>query len=73
MDSIFSIFCNVLCEEAAACSILLTKVFIKFHRIKRKTPVLESIIFSKATDLKSTTLLKKILQHRYFSVNSAKF
>ena len=44
----------------------------KFHKIYRKTPVLESI-FNKVTDLRLAALFKKRLWHRCFPANFVKF
>ena len=43
------------------------KVFLEFHKILRKTPVLESLF------KKESTLLKKRLWHRCFPANFVKF
>ena len=43
---------------------------LKFCRIHRKTPVLESL-FDKVAGLHPATLLKKGLQHKCFSANVA--
>ena len=59
MDTIFSIFLNVIYEEVATSRILLIQVFKKYRRKNRKTPVSEYIIFNEATGLSLKTLLKR--------------
>ena len=46
-------------------------MFLKFHKIHWKTPVLESL-FNKVAGLKAYNLIKKRLRHRCFPVNIAK-
>ena len=60
------------CTEAATGGILRKKLFLKFHKIHRKTPVPGSL-FNKVAGLRIVTLLKNRLWHRCFSVNFTKF
>ena len=59
MDTIFSIFLNVIYEEAATSRVLLIQVFKKYRRKNRKTPVSEYIIFNEVTGLSLKTVLKR--------------
>ena len=57
-------------EVAEGCSV--KKMFLEISKIHRKTPMPESL-FYKVAGLRPTTLLKKRLWHRCFSVNFEKF
>ena len=62
MDSIFLIFFKVLYEEAATGGVLLKKGVLKnITKFRGKYLVSEYLVFNKALDLNSTTLLKERL------------
>ena len=50
----------------------LKYVFIKWPNIHKKTPVLESL-YNKFAGLKAFDFIKRKLQHRCFSVDTARF
>ena len=52
--------------------ILLKKQFLKFRNTDKKTPALESL-FNKVSGHQTCNVIKKRLQQRCFSVNTAKF
>ena len=63
---------STVISEAVAQRCSVKKVFLKFRKIHRKTPVPEPL-FNKVAGLRPATLLKKRLWHRCFPVNFAKF
>ena len=59
--------------EAATRGVLLKKVFLHFSQNSQENTCGRVSFFNKVAGLRSTTLLKKSLWHRCFSVNFAKF
>ena len=64
------------CSEAAISKVFNLKRYPwKFHKIHRKTPehLCQSLFFNNVAGPRPAILLKKILWHRCFHVNFAKF